>query len=189
MKTLFEALNIAYREREKRSFVSLNLPLLRVHHRLPCCWPRLADRRGRHPVRRCWPCCRSMSLPDLLLRYARWPLLLLVAGLAIAILYPLRPQPRTRQLALDQLGAACLPAIFWLIASAGFSFYLQGFSPTTTPPMARSVARHRLHDVDVDIGDRPSGRCAAQTPRSEHSDRPSTRRAGKAQPMGPARRA
>jgi len=125
VKTLFEALNIAYREREKRSFVSLNLLsfvftigfmllatlLIAVVGILPALLALL-------PVD---------EFTDLLLRYARWPLLLLVAGLAIAILYrfgPSRARANWRWISWGSM----LACIFWLIASAGFSFYLQGFA-------------------------------------------------------------
>ena len=108
MKTLFEALNIAYREREKRSFVSLNLLsfvftigfmllatlLIAVVGILPALLALL-------PVD---------EFTDLLLRYARWPLLLLVAGLANRDPLPLRPQPRNAPTGAGSVGAACLPA-------------------------------------------------------------------------------
>lgn len=125
VKTLFEALNIAYREREKRSFIALNLLsfvftigvmlvaalLIAVVGILPAVLALL-------PVD---------ELTDFVLRYARWPILLVIAGIGISILYrfgPSRQKARWRWVSWGSM-LACL---VWLAASAGFSFYLRGFA-------------------------------------------------------------
>lgn len=125
VKTLFEALNIAYREREKRSFVALNLlsfvftigvmlvavVLIAVVGILPAMLALL-------PVD---------ELTDLILRYARWPILLVIAGLGISILYRFGPSRQRARWRWVSWGSV-LASLVWLVASAGFSFYLQGFA-------------------------------------------------------------
>lgn len=125
VKTLFEALNIAYREREKRSFIALNLLSFVFTIGVMLMASLLVAMVGILPA-------VLALLPldewtDLLLRYARWPLLLLIAGLGISILYrfgPSRTRPNWRWISWGSI-LACL---VWLAASAGFSFYLQGFA-------------------------------------------------------------
>lgn len=125
VKTLFEALNIAYREREKRSFIALNLLSFVFTIGVMLMASLLVAMVGILPA-------VLALLPlddwtDLLLRYARWPLLLLIAGAGISILYrfgPSRARPNWRWISWGSI-LACL---VWLAASAGFSFYLQGFA-------------------------------------------------------------
>ncbi|NMG39255.1 YihY family inner membrane protein [Chelativorans sp. ZYF759] len=125
VKTLFEALNIAYREREKRSFVALNLlsfvftigvmlvavVLIAVVGILPALLALL-------PVD---------EFTDLILRYARWPILLVVAGIGISVLYRFGPSRARAQWRWVSWGSM-LACLVWIVASAGFSFYLQGFA-------------------------------------------------------------
>lgn len=125
VKTLFEALNIAYREREKRSFVALNLlsfvftigvmlvavVLIAVVGILPALLALL-------PVD---------EFTDLILRYARWPILMVVAGIGISVLYRFGPSRARAQWRWVSWGSM-LACLVWIVASAGFSFYLQGFA-------------------------------------------------------------
>jgi len=125
VKTLFEALNIAYREREKRSFIALNLLSFVFTIGVMLIATLLIALVGILPA-------LLALLPlddwtDLLLRYARWPLLLLIAGLGISILYRFGPS-RTRANWRWISWGSILACLVWLGASAGFSFYLQGFA-------------------------------------------------------------
>jgi len=125
MKTLFEALNIAYREREKRSFIALNLLSFGFTIGFMLLATLLIAVVGILPA--LLALLPLDELTDLLLRYARWPLLLLVAGIGISILYrfgPSRTRPNWRWISWGSI-LACL---VWIAASAGFSYYLQGFA-------------------------------------------------------------
>jgi membrane protein len=125
IKTLFEALNVAYEETEKRSFIRLNaLSLLFT--------------LGAIVVGILFIACVGVvpavlsfvgldSIEGALIAWLRWPLMVIVAAVAIAILYrygPSRARPPWRAV----LWGALLAAIVWLVASILFSWYLANFA-------------------------------------------------------------
>lgn len=64
------------------------------------------------------------STVELLVRIAQWPLLALIAIVAIALVYryaPDRNEPQLRWVT----GGATLATVLWLVASVGFSLYIQ----------------------------------------------------------------
>ncbi len=64
------------------------------------------------------------STVELLVRIAQWPLLALLAIVAMALVYryaPDRNEPQLRWVT----GGATLATVLWLLASVGFSFYIQ----------------------------------------------------------------
>lgn len=125
VKTLFEALNIAYREREKRSFIALNLLSFVFTIGVMLIATLLIALVGILPALLAFLPLDEWT--DLLLRYARWPLLLLITGFGISILYRFGPS-RTRANWRWISWGSILACLVWLAASAGFSFYLQGFA-------------------------------------------------------------
>ncbi|MGQ3353144.1 MAG: YihY/virulence factor BrkB family protein [Phreatobacter sp.] len=123
-KAVIEALNVAYGEREKRSFLYLNLISLTLTFgalglALAALWlvvaiPILIDALGSELLR------QAIAL-------ARWPVIAAVATLAFAVLYryaPSRRPPQWRWVWLGALGAAAA----WLAGSALFSLYISRFS-------------------------------------------------------------
>ena len=64
---------------------------------------------------------------ELLVKVARWPLLALVVLTFLGAALPLWPVPPQRQMALGERGIAVRHGM-WLIASAGFSFYVSNFA-------------------------------------------------------------
>jgi membrane protein len=124
MKAMFDALNAVYHEKEKRGFVRLNaislaltlgavgfiiLSLVTI-----TVVPIAMDYLGL-----------SQSV-GLLVKFLRWPLLLLVASLFIAIIYrfgPSRDKPKWRWISPGSLFAAA----GWLAASLLFSWYAENF--------------------------------------------------------------
>lgn len=123
-KAVIEALNVAYGEREKRSFVRLNLMSLALTFTalaavLLALWlvvaiPAIVEALGSEPLRQA-------------LVLARWPLIAAAATLAFAVLYryaPSRRPPQWRWVWLGALGAAAA----WLAGSALFSLYISHFS-------------------------------------------------------------
>ncbi|WP_298876759.1 YihY/virulence factor BrkB family protein [uncultured Bradyrhizobium sp.] len=125
VKAIFDALNVAYEEREKRSFVRLNLVslaftvggivalLLMVG--AVVAFPLALDHLGMAPESK------------LIVALARWPLLFLILLVALAILYrfaPSRDAPRWQWLSLGAVAAALL----WIAGSALLSWYLSEFA-------------------------------------------------------------
>jgi membrane protein len=124
VKAVFDALNIVYKEQEKRGFIKLNavtfaitilavgfiLISLGVVVALPVVLNYL-------PI---------AQLTDVLVKLARWPLLFAAVTLALAVLYrhgPSRTKPRWRWITWG----SALAAILWLGASALFSWYAANF--------------------------------------------------------------
>jgi len=125
VKSIFDALNIAYEEREKRGFIRLNLVslaftvgaivalLLMVG--AVVAFPLALDHLGMAPESK------------LIVAFARWPLLFVILLAALAILYrfaPSRDAPRWQWLSLGALTAAVL----WIAGSSLLSWYLSAFA-------------------------------------------------------------
>jgi len=124
VKAVIDALNVAYEEREKRSFVKLNLMslafttggivalLLMVS--AVVAYPLALDHLGLAPESR------------LIVSLARWPLLFLILVFALGILYrfgPSRRAARWEWLSVGTLAAGLL----WIAGSSALSWYLQNF--------------------------------------------------------------
>ncbi|MBR0684631.1 YihY/virulence factor BrkB family protein [Bradyrhizobium manausense] len=125
VKSIFDALNVAYEEREKRSFIKLNMVSLAftvggilallVMVGTVVAFPLALDHLGIAPESK------------LIVALARWPLLFLILLLALAVLYrfaPSRDAPRWQWLSLGALTAA----ILWIAGSSLLSWYLSSFA-------------------------------------------------------------
>jgi membrane protein len=125
MKAIFDALNVVYNEKEKRGLIRLNL----VSLAFTICGiaavlvaiggvvmlPLLLGRVGLG------------SLGETLLQVLRWPVLVTVVILGLALLYrigPSRAKPRWEWLSVGTLFAAAA----WLAGSALLSWYLSKFA-------------------------------------------------------------
>jgi membrane protein len=128
MKAVIDALNVAYDEREKRSFIRLNLlslaltlsaiAALLVMVSAVVALPLLLDRLGLSPE------------SQLLVSLARWPLLFLILAGGLAVLYrygPSRRAPRWQWLSVGTL----VSALLWIAGSALLSWYLSNFGNYT----------------------------------------------------------
>jgi membrane protein len=124
-KAIFDALNVACGEKEKRGFVRLNLIsfaftigalfLLLVAVGAVVAVPLVLSRFG------------LLDTGEILLSLLRWPLLFLVSVAALSVLYrygPSRTEAKWRWLTVGSVAATLL----WLIASALFSWYLANFA-------------------------------------------------------------
>ncbi|WP_441231690.1 YihY/virulence factor BrkB family protein [Tardiphaga sp. 215_C5_N2_1] len=124
VKAVIDALNVVYGEREKRSFIKLNMlslafttgaiAALLLMVSAVVALPLTLDRIG------------LATDSKTIISLARWPLLLLVVVLALGILYrfgPSRPGARWEWLSIGTLVAALL----WLTGSALLSWYLSNF--------------------------------------------------------------
>ena len=125
VKALIDALNVAYGEREKRSFLQLNLlslaftiggiAALLLMVAAVVAFPLVLDHVGLGPESK------------LIFSLARWPLLFLILWGALGLLYrfgPSREQPRWEWLNVGTLAAAFL----WIIGSSLLSWYLSNFA-------------------------------------------------------------
>jgi membrane protein len=124
VKAVIDALNVVYEEREKRSFLKLNLVALAfttggiaallLMVGAVVAFPLALDHLGLAP--------KSQFIVSL----ARWPLLFVALVVALGILYrygPSRQAPRWEWLSVGTLAAALL----WIIGSSLFSWYLSNF--------------------------------------------------------------
>jgi membrane protein len=125
MKAIIDALNVVYDEKEKRSFVKLNLfslgltvaaiAALLMAIGAVVVFPLVLARFGLG------------NMSETLIAFLRWPALLVLVLLGLAILYrfgPSRREPKWQWVSVGSLFAA----IAWLIGSALFSFYLGRFA-------------------------------------------------------------
>ena len=122
VKAFFEALNIVYAEEEKRGIVMLNLFSLFL---TICGIAGALLVLGAVVI---LPLALSTigfpSFKLIAIAYARWPIMLVLAMIALAMLYrhgPSRRLARSRWITLGSLTAALL----WLAMSATFSWYLR----------------------------------------------------------------
>lgn len=125
MKALFEAMNVAYGETEKRSFIRLNAISLLFTFGALILVIVLIVAVGIVPVVLSFLWLERWA--EILINLARWPLMLLFVVGAIAILYrfgPSREPPKPRWLSWGTAFAA----ISWVIASVAVSFYLANFA-------------------------------------------------------------
>jgi membrane protein len=124
MKALFDALNVAYGEKETRGFIKLNATSLAFTvGMLVFTIIALAAAVGVPLVLAALPLGQWLTLA---LQWLRWPLLLVLLGVALALLYrfgPTRKKPRWRWITVGS-SFAC---IAWVLASAAFSYYAGHF--------------------------------------------------------------
>ncbi|MBB3234872.1 YihY/virulence factor BrkB family protein [Phyllobacterium endophyticum] len=124
-KAIFEALNVAYGETEKRSFIKLNLVSLAFTLGVMLAGAILLSVLAGLP-----PLLDRMGAGGWLttsIRILRWPVMLLLVGAGISIAYRIGPDREAAQWRWVSWGAA-FAILAWVIASAAFTFYLSNFS-------------------------------------------------------------
>ncbi|MBN9023330.1 MAG: YihY/virulence factor BrkB family protein [Rhizobiales bacterium] len=125
MKAIIDALNVAYGERERRSFIRLTLISFALTFGVILAGLSAIAVIVVFPVATSFLGVESLSAT--LIQWLRWPLLLLAVLLGLAVLYrfgPNRTEPRWQWVSVGS-GAA---AVLWLVGSAAFSFYLSRFA-------------------------------------------------------------
>jgi membrane protein len=124
MKATFDALNVVYHEKEKRSFIRLNmLSLAFTLGAMVFILIALASMTILPVVLSYFGLSR---VTELLIKTGRWPVLLLVVSFAIALIYrygPSRDQPKWRWITPGSIFAA----LAWLCLSLLFSWYTENF--------------------------------------------------------------
>lgn len=125
MKAIFDALNVAYGEDEKRGFVRLNLISLAFTVSVVLFGVLAIVALVAVPV-----IVKTLPLGETLtavLSFGRWPLIVIFVMLGLAALYrfgPSRDEPQWRWVS----PGAIVAAIGWLAGSAAFSWYVANFA-------------------------------------------------------------
>ncbi|SIO62007.1 membrane protein [Bradyrhizobium erythrophlei] len=124
VKAVIDALNVAYEEREKRSFVKLNLmslafttggiAALLVMVGAVVAYPLALDHLGLAPESR------------FIIGLVRWPLLFVILLLALGVLYRFGPSRRAARWEWLSVGTL-VAALLWIAGSSALSWYLQNF--------------------------------------------------------------
>jgi membrane protein len=125
VKALFDAMNIAHEEEEKRGFLMLNLTSIAFTLGALLIGIALIVTVGAVPAMLAY--LRLESWAETLIAVGRWPLLLVAVLTGISLIYrfgPSRRAPKWRWLSWG----AVIATLVWIAASWGFSFYLQNFA-------------------------------------------------------------
>lgn len=125
IKTLFEAINIAYREKEKRSFLHLNL--LALVFTIGAMLIAIAMIFAVGVVPTILALFNLGSDSESILAWARWPVLLVMVACAISVLYRFGPSRHPAKWHWINWGGM-IATLVWIGVSAGFSYYLQNFA-------------------------------------------------------------
>ncbi len=125
VKTLFEAMNVAYEETEKRSFVRLNLVALVFTLGTMAVGSVFVFAIGVVPA--VLALVGLGSATEWIISAARWPVLFVVAAVAISILYRYGPSREPAKWRWITWGGAFATAL-WLVTAMAFSWYLSNFA-------------------------------------------------------------
>ncbi len=124
VKAMFDALNIVYREKEKRSFIKLNATSLAIT--LCAVIFVIVALSAITVVPSLLTYLGLSQFVELLIKIGRWPILVLLVGFAIAVIYrygPSRDKPQWRWVSPGSI----LATVLWLSASLLFSWYAENF--------------------------------------------------------------
>jgi membrane protein len=124
MKSIIDALNVVYDEKEKRGFVKLNLVSLLFT--LIAILSLIIALAGVVIAPIVFSVVGLSSLFSLAIAVLRWPLLLVLAAVALAAIYRYGPSRREARWEWLSVGSAAA-AIGWLISSVLFSWYIANF--------------------------------------------------------------
>jgi membrane protein len=125
MKAIIDALNVVYEEKEKRGFIKLTLVSLAFTLAAIGAMLLALGAVVVLPI-----AVNYVGLPnvtDLLLRFVRWPLLLILIIIGLAVLYRYGPSRREPSWQWISVGSA-IAAVAWLASSALLSWYLASFA-------------------------------------------------------------
>lgn len=125
IKTIFQALNIAYEEEEKRGFIRLNLLSLAFTLGAMLTAALLVIAVGVIPTVLSFT--HFGGAIALLIEYLRWPVMIVAMAVAVTVVYRFGPS-RSRAKWRWQVPGAAVATVVWVVASIGFSWYLQNFA-------------------------------------------------------------
>ena len=125
VKAMIDALNVIYEQKETRSFIKLNL--LALVFTLAGFSAFLLAIASIIVLPLVFSPFGFGSLTEALARVARWPVLLLVLLIGLAVLYRYGPDRRAARWQWVTVGSASA-AVAWIVASFLFSWYLSNFA-------------------------------------------------------------
>lgn len=125
MKSIFDAMNVVYDETEKRGFLKHNVMSLAFTLGALGVGMLFLTLVGVVPA--VLAVFRLEGMTEFLIRYLRWPVMLLAVALAISIIYRWAPSRETAKWRWITWGSA-LATLIWIAASIGFSWYLENFA-------------------------------------------------------------
>lgn len=125
VKALFDALNIAYEEREKRGFTRLNLLSLGFTLGAMLLAAVLMISIGLAPAM--LALLNFEQHAETLIRLTRWPITFVIVAVATSLVYRYGPSRERAKWRWISWGAA-LTTLVWFGASFAFSLYLQNFA-------------------------------------------------------------
>ncbi len=125
IKTLFEAMNIAYGETEKRSFIRLNL--LAFGFTLGAILVGIGFIVSVGIVPAMLALVNLGGWTETLVRIFRWPVMLIMVAAGITLIYRYGPSREKAKWRWATWGAM-LAAVVWIAVSMGFSYYLENFA-------------------------------------------------------------
>jgi membrane protein len=124
MKAIFDALNVVYNVEERRGFIKLNaVSLIFTLSAIVFMLLAIASVILVPIVLKLLP---LGTVAELLLGYARWPLVLVGVGLALSFIYRFGPDRDNAQWRWITWGSA-FAAVIWIAASLLFSWYTANF--------------------------------------------------------------
>jgi membrane protein len=124
MKALFDTLNLVFKEEEKRGFVTLNAISLAFTLGMIVFALLALGAIVVLPV--AFSFFGLQGFGDMLISYLRWPVLLVIVGLMLSLIYRFGPSREEPQWHWITLGSAC-GSLLWLTASVLFSWYAANF--------------------------------------------------------------
>jgi membrane protein len=125
VKALFDAMNIAYEETEKRGFIKLNLISIAFTMGALLIAIGLILTVGVVPAVLAY--LRLDAWTETLVAVGRWPVLLVAILIGISLIYRFGPSRRPAKWRWLSWGAV-IATVVWIGASWAFSFYLQNFA-------------------------------------------------------------
>lgn len=125
VKALFEAMNIAYGEDEKRSFLRLNL--VSFAFTLGGLIGLIILVVGLGVIPAITAVVNLGGVTEMVLRVLRWPVLLVVIAFGITLLYRFGPSRERARLRWVTWGAV-MAALLWVVGSLGVSYYLSNIA-------------------------------------------------------------
>lgn len=125
IKAIIEALNIAYDEQEKRSFIRLTLVSFAFTLGAMLVATTMLLSVGVVPA--LLALLDLGGVGELAIRLLRWPILLVLIALGLTILYRYAPSRETPQWRWVTWGSG-IATIVWLLTSIAFTIYLENFA-------------------------------------------------------------
>ena len=188
IKAVFDAMNVAYEEVEKRSFVRLNLTSAMFTLGAIVIATVMLLAVGIVPAM--LALLHLEGWTEVLIAFARWPLLLASIWLGISLIYRYGPSRHNAKWRWLNWGSI-LATVVWLSASAGL-FILSAEFCQLRRHLWFAWGRHRPDDVDLDIGNHPHRRGRDQrrdgaSDRHRYDRRPSRSRWASAARWSPIR--